>query len=165
MAKKHFDFVIVGGGMSGCLMAKALNRLGSPSIALIEANSAVGPAAALNQYGIGSDEISFLPVDPATDRALDFVESLMGHAIARNPSEDPPLTLEKGQLQPFIGFGEKVPAEVDELMPYLNPQRIDTNPHPSRWFSLMRESMPAEVFTRSQVTKIEVDQGLAGAVV
>ncbi|MEQ1879172.1 MAG: hypothetical protein ABL958_21215, partial [Bdellovibrionia bacterium] len=33
------------------------------------------------------------------------------------------------------------------------------------WFSLMRESMPAEVFTRSQVTKIEVDQGLAGAVV
>lgn len=165
MAKKQFDFVIVGGGMSGCLMAKALDRMGNPSIALIEANPSVGPAAALSQYGFGSDEISFLPVDASTDRALDFVESLMGHAIARNASEDPPLTFEKGDMQPFFGFGEKVPAEVDELIPYLNPHRMDTNPHPSRWFSLMRESMPAEVFTRSQVTKIEIDQGLAKAVV
>lgn len=164
MAKKNFDYVIVGGGMSGCLMAKALSRLGNPSIALIEASSSIGPWNASNPYGIGSDEIAFLPSDNASERALEFVESLLGHSIERQLIGQAPLTVEKGQLQPFFGFGEKVPAEVDELMPYLAPERIEANPHPSRWFSLLRETLPAEVFTRSQVTKIEVEQGRAKSV-
>jgi cation diffusion facilitator CzcD-associated flavoprotein CzcO len=32
MAKKQFDFVIVGGGMSGCLMAKALDLMESAAM-------------------------------------------------------------------------------------------------------------------------------------
>jgi hypothetical protein len=153
MAKKTYDFVIVGGGLSGCLMAKALGQQNTSKIALIEASGQLGPS---------SGEMLFLPAGAATDRALDFIEGLTGHSLSRHNEELTPLTFEKGQLQPFIGFGEKVPPSIDELMPYLSSQRTEIEP---ALFDLLQVQNTVDVFTKSQVTKLEVTEARVSAAV
>src|SRR5687768_8158481 len=134
MAKKSsFEYVIVGGGLSGCLMAKALFQAGQTDVALIEASASIdfGQSKA---YGLSSEEILFIPAGQASHRALDFLENVTGDVIERIEKEITPVTFEKGHLESFIGFGEKAPAEIDEISPYLNSQRLECNPPPQVWF-------------------------------
>lgn len=129
MTDSIFDVCIIGGGFSGLLAAKTLSKKGL-NVALIESRDALGGEFRPSQSQLGpiSRDFGYLP---ATENAKHCLDTLIETGILSATATEetlPALTYNKGQLQPFVGFGEFAPAYVDELNYYLRDSRFIIEP-------------------------------------
>jgi hypothetical protein len=167
MARRNYDYVIIGGGLSGCLIARALSNLSTFHIAILEGGNIWGGHVhpQNSPFGMLSYGMKIIPSLPKTDEALKFFEFTSGTTLERDVVSLPPLVLEKGALQPFYGFGDKAPKEVDELGYYLNPERVKLSVPVQDWIELLKKDFIGDMLNKSQVTQFELDQNRVKAVI
>jgi hypothetical protein len=154
MSQKTFDTLVIGGGLSGLLVAQTLSRHGQ-EVGLLEASESLGglirPHLTQNidlDYGL-----KFFSNNPQAHEALDFIEYSLNKKIARTAIGEPPVHFHKGQLQPFVGFGESAPDYADELSNYLTADRLALDFPVFNWPKLLLEKELATVFPRTQVSR------------
>lgn len=152
----EFDAIVIGSNLSGLMVAAGLSQ--SQRVALIDKNELPGG----NFSRI--DQFHTIPATPETERALDFLDLLVGHNIKREKIEQQPITFEQG-FKPFVGFGDNAPVCVDELQYYLNPERIYLHEAPQEWLQSLFENFKGDFFNLSEVTKIIVENNEATGVV
>lgn len=166
MSKTRYDDIVIGSGLSGLVLAAGLKKMASATnsrrrILLLEAGEFTGGAARETHSAAGPANYG-LKMMPATDEAtaaIQFLESLLEQKIMDGIFESPPLTFSKGQLQPFVGFGEQAPQYVTELAYYTHTQNINLEKSPAQWVQVLKALLNEEIQTNSRVTQFEVDGG------
>jgi hypothetical protein len=160
-----FDYIIIGSGLSGLTMAKALQKLSSKILLLDGADVAGG------QNHMPENGLRILPGTELAESALSFLQEVVGRDLSAQFSfkkiETSPVTFESGSLRPFVGFGENPPEFYEELQYFLSAETIEFGQGPADWCRALAGSLEADhIFRpRSLVTKFIVENGLATGVV
>jgi len=159
-AIKEFDTVIIGGGLSGLVCAHQLEATGR-RVALIEALDVLGGNNRAYQSPAGPIDhgLKYIPATAKMRELLDWLEGRLEMPIHFSTVDEPPTTFEGGRFQPFVGFGEKAPEAIDELMSFLSPAQIVCEKTPKDWVSRLAETFTGEVFLQSHLTRFHVDDG------
>jgi len=149
-----YDYVIVGGGLSGLLVAKALSHE-TENILLLDAAEQPGglnhPVSYQGQQT--SNGWRFIPETELSRKALEFVSSLIGEDVAGEVHECQPQTFEQGSLHPFVGFGATPPAFYEELAYFLSPQQRLLRIGVEEWSTRLFAASKGDFWPRSIVTK------------
>ncbi len=151
----EFDALVVGSSLSGLIVASALSQ--NQRVALIDKNELPGGSTRTGNF-------QSLPANAETDRALDFLDLIIGHQIRREKIEQHPVTFEQG-FKPFVGFGDNAPLCVDELQYYLSPERIHLHESPQEWVHTLFEKFRGEFFNLSEVTKIIIEENICKGII
>jgi hypothetical protein len=161
-----YDYVIIGAGLSGLIVASALSKE-TDNIALIEAQDFIGGfnKPVKNSTGTINHGLRYVPDLPSAHRALEFVSSLIGQEISTTSQELPPVTYESGQFKEFVGFGNNSPDFYEELAYFMTSSRLNVNIEPHAWPALLASKYTGDLFNRSYVTKINFTDGRATDVV
>lgn len=159
-SKETFDVAVIGGGLSGLLISTALHKEGL-KVALLDSSDFLGGVskAIQSKFGVLNNGIRFLPDSPLAHQSLEFLSSVLGEKVQAESAEIPPVTYENSEIRPFVGFGEKSPADVDEISYFLNSHRLETNSEPHEWVRILTDLAPNSRFLRSWVTRLVVENG------
>lgn len=150
--KRYYDCVILGADLEGLLLAFNLQSQGY-DVALIDDRHQAGGFTRLN------DE-KRLPLQAHTKEHLNKLEEILGQKILGNEVDLPPMTFEKKQILPFVGFGkEAAPLFYNDLAPYLAEKSVELLLSPKEWVFLLLEKFQGDFFPNSQITRIEVEEG------
>ncbi len=149
MKTKHWDVIVVGGGLSGWLTARSLSQRGQ-KVAIVESASKMGGTT--QSFGV-------IPESKENRSALAFMESATNLLIAGDTLENPPVSFEKGALSPFVGFGETPPPEVDEVSWYAQFSRIELLHPVQEWLEALQKDFSGDSFIKSQVTHFNIEGG------
>lgn len=153
-----YDYAIIGSGLTGLSIAAALSRE-TKNIALIDGADFVGGVNRSAQFPTGkiNNGIRFIPATNAGEKALLFLENLLGLKLIKGTLEAAPVTYDSGQLKPFVGFGANPPPFWEELSHFTCADRYELNLEPWQWPALLAEKFQGDVLTRSYVTKINME--------
>lgn len=152
----EFDAIVIGSNLSGLMVAAGLSQ--NNKVALIDKGELPGGNfSRINQFHT-------IPATPETERALDFLDLVIGHNIKREKIEQHPVTFEQG-FKPFVGFGDNAPVCVDELQYYLTSERIYLHEAPHEWLHVLYEKFKGEFFNLSEVTKIIIENNEARGII
>lgn len=153
-----YDYAIIGSGLTGLSIAAALSRE-TDNIALIEAADV--PFGANKKVNMPTGPINnglrFVPDSVLSEKALRFLENLLGKSVISDISEEAPITYESGGFKTFLGFGDTPPAFYEELAYFTSSKRIDLNLEPYQWTQLLFEQFKGDFLPRSYVTKFQKD--------
>lgn len=156
MSQRHYDYIIVGSGLPGMLLANTLSRYTS-NIALLEANETYGGCHKKIDNTMGSFEngLRFFPNTDSTRSALDFVENVMGLKVQDEPQEAPVVFFESGVFKPFLGFGDVHVDFYDELAYFLSSSEIQLKFPVYEWPKRLMENFKGDFLPRSIVTRFQ----------
>lgn len=165
MSQRHYDYVIVGSGLPGLILANALSRFTS-NIALLEANDTFGGCHKKIQNALGTFEngIRFFPNTEISRSALSFVENLMNLKVHDDAQEAPSVFFEGGQFKPFVGFGEQKVEFYDELSYFLSSSELPLKFPVHEWPKRLMENFKGDFLPRSIVTKFVSEDSLVKSV-
>ncbi len=156
----HYDFVIVGSGLPGLLMASALSRFTS-NIALLEANDTYGGCHKKIDSPLGPIEngLRFFPNTELSRSALHFAGNLMNLKVQDELRDSQSVFFEGGQFKPFVGFGDQNIEFYDELSYFLAHSEIPLKFPVHEWPKRLMETFKGDFMPRSIATKFQSEDG------
>lgn len=160
MSQHHYDYIIVGSGLPGLLLANALSRF-TDNIALIDGQDTFGGCHKRIENAMGSFEngLRFFPNTESSRSALEFAEKLMGLKTHGEPTESPSVFFEGGQFKPFLGFGEEKIDFYDELSYFLSATELPLKFPVYEWPKRLMENFKGDFLPRSIVTRFQQEEG------
>lgn len=123
---KH-NLVIIGSGIEALVLAGAALKKGL-SVAILDSASKLGGSLAPLDYH-GSQIDSLYSRLPNSQENRDIITRLDSHLPYFEPvqiAEQERITFEKGQFEPFVGFGENAPKAIEMLSPFSSQEKIKT---------------------------------------
>ena len=149
-----YDYAIIGSGLTGLSIAAALSRE-TKNIALIEA--ADFPFGVNKQIkfptGPSNNGLRFVPDSVLAEKAMSFIENLVGQAVIKDVTEVAPVTYDSGNFKTFLGFGDNPPPFYEELQYFTSSKRIELAMQPYEWTQKLFEQFKGDFMPRSYVTK------------
>lgn len=160
MSQRHYDYVIIGSGLPGLILANALSRFTS-NIVLLEGQDTFGGCHKKITTTMGPCEngLRFLPNSESSRSALQFVENLMDIKVYDEPQETGTVFFEGGQFKPFVGFGDQKVDFYDELSYFLSAAELPLKFPIYEWPKKLWEGFKGDFLPRSIVTKFQSDGG------
>jgi hypothetical protein len=140
----HFvDHIIIGGGLSGLLIAKGLQQQGK-SFLILEASDRLG--------GISIDGgLRLIYQSQLCSPALRFLNQVSGLSFSAEVTTDV-TTIESKQWIPFVGFGEEAPPYADLILPYAKGF-LSSTLGLETWLKQLAQEMSAVTSFNSKVIK------------
>jgi protoporphyrinogen oxidase len=138
MAKHHYDFIILGGGLSGLATAALLEQTGQDYVILEAQDGWGGLARGQTEKNVALDfGIKSIPVGDISTNPLLKLKRKLNLSVAIETLLDPPMTFQKSGLVPFVGFGESKSKGVTEILEYytLYPRLLVSK----GWMTLVEE--------------------------
>jgi len=117
-----YDYAIIGSGLTGLSIAAALSRE-TDNIVLLEGADFPGGANKKINFPTGpmNNGLRFVPDSVLAEKAIRFMENLLGAKIAADVSEEAPVTYESGGFKTFLGFGDN-PSSISKRRSYYNSE-------------------------------------------
>ncbi|UYL10663.1 NAD(P)/FAD-dependent oxidoreductase [Bdellovibrio sp. SKB1291214] len=151
-----YDYAIIGSGLTGLSVAAALSRETKNVVLLDGLDHAFGANRQINfPTGPINNGIRFVPDSVLSEKALGFLENLLGQKVIADVSDEAPVTYDSGNFKTFLGFGENPPAFWEELSYFTSSKRIDLQLQPFQWTQMLLEKFTGEFMPRSYVTKFQ----------
>ncbi|MFM6930268.1 MAG: NAD(P)-binding protein [Bdellovibrio sp.] len=149
-----YDYAIIGSGLTGLSIAAALSRE-TDNIVLLEGADFPGGANKKINFPTGpmNNGLRFIPDSVLAEKAIRFMEGLLGTKIAADASEEAPITYESGGFKTFLGFGDNPPSFYEELSYFTSTKRLDLSIEPHQWMQMLMEKFKGDFNPRSYVTK------------
>lgn len=154
MAQHIYDYAIIGSGLTGLSIAAALSRE-TQNIALLEGADIACGSNKMIKFPTGSinNGLRFVPDSASSQKAMNFLENLLGTPVVAGTSNEAPITYEAGGFKTFLGFGDNPPAFYEELNYFTSAQRTDLAIEPYAWTQMLFEKFQGDFMPRSYVTK------------
>jgi hypothetical protein len=149
-----YDYIIIGSGLTGLTIAKKISQE-TDNILILEAQEFAGGTnhpAKLDNQNINSG-LRFFPATDAANKALIFLEQLLGEDLKTTRAENNIETYEASGFKKFVGFGEKSPEFYEQLSYFLNKEEQLLSVNPYRWTQLLAEQINDKIHTKSIVTR------------
>ncbi|MEQ1721538.1 MAG: FAD/NAD(P)-binding protein [Pseudobdellovibrio sp.] len=149
-----YDYIIIGSGLTGLTIAKKISQE-TDNVLILEAQEFTGGTnhpAKLNNQNINSG-LRFFPASDAANKALSFLEQLLGQDLKTTTAENNIETYEASGFKKFIGFGEKSPEFYEQLSYFLNKEEQLLSQNPYQWTQLLAEQLNDKIQTKSIVTR------------
>lgn len=151
-----YDYAIIGSGLTGLSIAAALSRETKNVVLLDGLDHSAGANKQINfPTGPINNGIRFVPDSVLSEKALGFLENLLGQKVIADVSDEAPVTYDSGNFKTFLGFGENPPAFWEELSYFTSSKRIDLALQPFQWTQMLMEKFTGEFMPRSYVTKFQ----------
>ncbi|WP_413559091.1 NAD(P)-binding protein [Bdellovibrio sp. HCB209] len=149
-----YDYAIIGSGLTGLSIAASLSRE-TKNVVLLEGLDHSGGNNKQINFPTGpiNNGIRFVPDSVLSEKALGFLENLLGQKVIADVSDEAPVTYDSGNFKTFLGFGDNPPAFWEELSYFTSSKRIDLGLQPFQWSQLLMEKFTGEFMPRSYVTK------------
>ncbi|WP_413585734.1 NAD(P)-binding protein [Bdellovibrio sp. HCB274] len=149
-----YDYAIIGSGLTGLSIAAALSRE-TKNIVLLEGLDNSGGSNKQINFPTGpiNNGIRFVPDSVLSEKALGFLENLLGQKVIADVSDEAPVTYDSGNFKTFLGFGDNPPAFWEELSYFTSSKRIDLQLQPFQWAQMLMEQFKGDFTPRSYVTK------------
>ena len=149
-----YDYAIIGSGLTGLSIAASLSRE-TDNIVLLEGADFPGGANKKINFPTGpmNNGLRFVPDSVLAEKAIRFMENLLGTKIAADVSEEAPITYESGGFKTFLGFGDNPPSFYEELAYFTSTKRLDLSVEPHQWTQMLMEKFKGDFNPRSYVTK------------
>lgn len=153
-----YDYAVIGSGLTGLIIAAALSRE-TENIALIEAADVPFGVNRKVNFPTGplNNGIRFMPDSILAEKAVRFLENILGQDIVSEISEEAPVTYEGGSFKTFLGFGDNPPPFYEELGYFTSAKRQDLKFEPYQWTQGLMELFKGDFLPRSYVTKFHQD--------
>lgn len=154
----EFDSIVIGGGLSGLIVANQLESTGR-RVALLEALDVLGGKCRSTTTPIGSIDsgLKFFPETPESEETLRWLSSVLETDLDSEIIDAPPLTYDDGRFKPFVGFGSQKVETATEIDAYARARYYRLSSTPKDWIAKLTESFTGTVLTQSVVTKMIVD--------
>lgn len=149
-----YDYIIIGSGLTGLTIAKKISQE-TDNILVLEAQDVTGGSnhpAALNNTTINNG-LRFFPASDASEKALSFLEDLLGTSLLNSKIENTVKTYEASGFKKFVGFGEKSPEFYEQLQYFLSNEELTLAQNPYKWTHELSESLQDKIQKKSIVTK------------
>lgn len=126
-SKNVFESVVFGQGLASVLLAHAESIKGRKTLLITSGTSPLGSLDPISGNGFELfRDFGFWPNRPELLSTLEWMEATSGISLlAKDQPARPPITFGKGQLQAFVGFGERAPAGVEEIRPFVESENLD----------------------------------------
>jgi protoporphyrinogen oxidase len=156
----EYDSIVIGGGLSGLLVAHQLEETGR-KIALIDAFDVLGGSSRPLRSLLGEIDhgFPFFPSSNEADQSLEWLSSVLQKPIESKLLDAPPITFDNGRFQPFVGFGEQATEAGREWEYYLRPNFYQLNSQPKDWVKTLAQTFTGDVFLQSHITNMTVEDG------
>lgn len=153
MATIKSNNCIIGGNLSALLSAKKLVEQGH-EVVILERSDKLGGIFAPTQTPFGAlhHGLTQIARSDISKSCLDFIGSTLGRELEVEDLTLPPLTYNKGQLQPFVGFGENAPEYVEEFSHYLEEDRFIL----AQTYSSLTEELVSWALQASEEKKLKI---------
>ncbi|MBX9766093.1 MAG: NAD(P)-binding protein [Bdellovibrionales bacterium] len=165
---QKFDVIVIGAGLGGLLTAKALKAAGK-TVLVLEAEERIGGSlrGTATPYGNFEYGLKSLPDLAETHAALETLNQSLNPtlSVTAEKIDVAPVTYQKAEFHPFVGFGEHAPNSVEEFNYYTRPQRLALSSQPSAWVQVLAEELGTTIQTKSQVTRLKIENHLVQEVV
>ncbi|PWU13654.1 MAG: hypothetical protein C5B49_14320 [Bdellovibrio sp.] len=162
----HYEFVVIGAGLSGLSVAQALSQKGAKVLLLERLDRLEGSHRLIETpSGLIANGLRLIPATEDNHQALKFLANLCGTPVYALKRELTPKTYEASGFRPFLGFGDRPPKFIDQISGLLSSHFLDTLPQACSWGLLLERNCKAEVQTKSYVTRLEVAEGKVKSVV
>jgi hypothetical protein len=165
MKEFEYDVAIIGSGLAGCLAARILAKNGCSRIVIIESEPEFGGLTRGLAKGSGLCDFGLkqIPFAPGSEINIQEFSQILSEllGVALEEQVQPLVTFGKSgdsyDFQPFVGFGEKTPPAREVLDYYIHSKVLVPNTPIHTWPTLLIEDLQGKLLTRSNVTKIEVE--------
>lgn len=164
----EYDYLVIGGGISGCLLARLLAQKGQPGppltlpkVALLESLDLVGGSNRPIQFGgrVIDNGLHLIPENSQSTQALEFVEFVLGKKLEVQVEDNQPLTFSQGLFKSFLGFGDDAPAFYEQIQYFLSDKRLTVSPPSHQWSSEILKDSGVQILDRSIVTQVVIENG------
>ncbi|MFZ4404172.1 MAG: NAD(P)-binding protein [Pseudobdellovibrionaceae bacterium] len=151
MAQLIYDYIIVGSGLSGLIVASELSKKTSAKIAVLEAQDHFG--------GIHHNKtneplgLRFFPNSNEGQQAMAFLQEATELSLLESPAHLPPVTFINGEIRPFLGFGESSPEFYEQIQYFLQPEQLLLKTSIYKCCELLFQNLRSDFFAKSYVTK------------
>ncbi|MCB0361786.1 MAG: NAD(P)-binding protein [Bdellovibrionales bacterium] len=153
---QHYDFIIIGGGLSGLLIANALELTGKRLVLIDENESFGGHLRPFELNGIGLESCFGLIRSSADEeKSLKWLEGQLEIPVLGPTIENAPLSFDSGQLKTFMGFGDRKFSSLEILDLYNQSTFIQLLSSPRQWIKALTETFIGEQLPLAVVTHIE----------
>lgn len=142
---KHYDTLVIGGGLSGLLIAHKLHTSGQ-KVKLFEASEKLG-----GRFLRGF--IPFLPADADQETCFQWLNSL-GFHLQGSEQEHRPQIYENGNFQDLAGFGDTKITGAEFYSPLLSTSETKITPTFSEEYHRFLTLLPFEFQTLSELTQL-----------
>lgn len=158
-SNRQFDFIVNGATLEGLLVGYYLFQKGFKTLVLESSDKAGGFFAAVENSKASIPSVFTTPsYDENSVRLADWIKSNFPFDLEITKKSLPPTTFEKGHFEPFVGFGENAPKEVDFLQDFIFAHRLSFSPSVSDWIKSILTS-GLEIRYNSTLTSIQVSEG------
>jgi hypothetical protein len=158
-ANHVYDFIIVGAGLSGLLIANNISQKNQNVLLLDSADTWGGvnrPVA--SPTGLQNNGLRWIPATSEAEEALSFLEETIGVSVSVQKNEIPPITYDSGNFKQFVGFGANPPEFYAEIAYFLSSERIELSMQPFAWPQMLVESYKGSFLPKSYVTKFFMNE-------
>ena len=141
MAKKNYDYIFIGGSLEALLVAHFLKQSGK-DVLVLEATDSVGEylKTSTSNFSLQNPLESYFSNIENASAHLQFLQLAVG-LTAVETVEKNWQTYDAGKFKAFVGFGEKAPAFMDVLSPYLQTQKLKIQSHSGEWLEALSLSL------------------------
>lgn len=152
---KHiYDYIIIGSGLTGLTIAKKISQE-TDHILVLEAQDFIGGSnrvVQVNNQNINNG-IRFFPATGASEKAMNFFESLIGQKIVGEKVDNQPEYYEAQGFKQFVGFGNKSPDFYDQLSYFLAQKEFPLMVQTNEWIEALQNGLQDKIQVKSIVTK------------
>ncbi len=151
----HYDYIIVGSGLTGLSIAAKLSSENLNVLLLDGADTYGGFNHNIHSAKLGDFDngLRWLPDTQACKNALQFLSKTLGQEINYHRKDSAAVTFENGHLRPFLGFADTPPAFYEQLRYFLSEAFLQTDIPVHQWPTKLFEKFQGEYMPRSWVTK------------
>jgi len=155
------DVAIIGAGIGASLLAHILQKNTVLKIDIFEATDQSGGQnqALTTLFGALDYGPKVIPNKPEYVEAVKFVEGLLGSTLVNGIESSQLMTLEKGELSSFVGFGDKKPAAISEWDYYLSNERLSIDRPLYTISQALLAGTSSQIHLKSELTRLEIQDG------
>ena len=159
-SQKQFDFIIYGATLEGLLTGYYLHQKGFKTLVLEASDKAGGFFSSTENNKASIHSLFTSPsYDDNSVRLADWIKSHFAFDNLKISKKTlAPTTFEKGHFEPFVGFGENAPKEVEFLQDFIFADRLEFSPIVNEWIKAIVTS-GLDIRYSSNLTAINVLDG------